>query len=68
MAIVKIKGVCGGEPIIEGTRLNVFAIIEMFYSGKYKIKDIFKYAKRANSSVRRTDIMDAINYSVRKVS
>lgn len=38
--IVKIDGVCGGEAIIEGTRITVWQIVEYFYKVGMSVDEI----------------------------
>ena len=38
--IVKKKGVCGGQAIIEGTRIAVWHIVEYFYKSGMSVEEI----------------------------
>ena len=38
--IVKIEGVCGGDAIIEGTRITVASIVEFYYKSGLSIEEI----------------------------
>lgn len=46
--IVKMDGVCGGEAIIEGTRIAVWHVVDYFYKVGMSVEDIVADWDRLN--------------------
>ena len=55
--IVRVHGVCGGRPIIKGTRLSVRHIAQM-----YKAGDTVEEIIQAHPYVKSAAVYDAISY------
>jgi uncharacterized protein (DUF433 family) len=55
--IVRVPGVIGGEPTIQGTRISVRSVVEY-----YRIYGDVKELCRAWPHVRRSDIEEALAY------
>ncbi len=56
--IVRVEGVCGGWPIIQGTRMTVQAIVEKTRLGQTPEEIVSSYPERLNLA----NVYDALSY------
>lgn len=60
--IIVDKNVCGGKPIISGTRITVDTILELISYDWYISEILYEYP-----SLTRKDIEDCLNYHERQL-
>ncbi len=60
--IGKNKKICGGVPVIKGTRITVSSVLGALSSG-LDIGDIVKNAKKGGITVKKEEILSALSYS-----
>lgn len=59
MPIVIDEGICGGKPLIKGTRISVEFILELLSNG-WSYEEILKNYPQ----LKKKDILEAIKYAV----
>ena len=64
--IIRKKNLQGGMPVIKGTRLTVWEILQALSDG-YSIKEIVRRCRKNEVLVTEDDVREAVNYASKKM-